>query len=65
MASTTAEVALYFGEDDPKFLEAVDRLRFAADPPLEFEEIRQILGPVWTVAYDKGYQDGADEESSY
>lgn len=61
MASTTAYVALYFGEDDPKFLEAVDRLRFAADPPLEFEEIKKILGPVWNVAYDKGYSEGSEE----
>jgi hypothetical protein len=61
MASTTAEVALYFGEDDPDFLEAVDRLRFTANPSLGFEEIRKILGPVWSAAYDKGYRDAAEE----
>lgn len=60
MASTTAEVLLYFGSDDPKFVKAVDALRFSAEPPLETAEIVKILQPIWSVAYDRGYEDGLD-----
>lgn len=61
MSSTTAEVVLYFQEDDPKFVDAVNAMRFIANPPLVFEEVRKILAPIWSVAYDKGYEDGLDD----
>lgn len=60
MASTTAEVLLYFGNDGPKFQAAVDRLRFLIDPELTFREIVEILDPVFQAAYEEGYRDGSD-----
>lgn len=64
MASDTAQIALYFGEDDPDFLDAVSKLRFSADPPLEFEEMRKILVPIWGVAFDQGYREGLEQGAS-
>lgn len=60
MASTTAEVLLYFGEDRPGFVEAVNKLRFIIEPELSTREIINILGPVWSAAYSKGYDEGYD-----
>lgn len=59
MASTTAEVMLYFGSDDPKLQAAITQLRFIAPVELTTREIIDILGPVWSVAYNEGYADGA------
>lgn len=43
MASTTAEVILYFGNDDAEFVNAVNRLRFSEEPELTTQEIIKIL----------------------
>lgn len=58
MASTTAEVLLYFGEDGKEFQEAVNKLRFIIEPELSTREIINILGPVWSAAYSKGWEYG-------
>lgn len=60
MASTTAEVLLYFGVSGYRFNEAVNKLRFTTDPEMNFDEIISILGPVWSAAYSKGYDEGYD-----
>ena len=60
MASTTAEVLLYFGEDGYRFKQAVDKLRFSLDPELSTREIIDLIGPVWSAAYSKGYDEGYD-----
>jgi hypothetical protein len=43
MASTTAEVLLYFGNDDREFAKAVDYIRFSEEPELSTQEIIKIL----------------------
>ena len=43
MASTTAEVMLYFGNDTEEFVRAVNFIRFSSDPELTAEEIIKIL----------------------
>lgn len=43
MASTTAEVLLYFGNDTEEFARAVNFIRFSGDPELTTEEIITIL----------------------
>lgn len=63
MASTTAEVLLYFGESGYRFNEAVNKLRFTTDPEMNFDEIISILGPVWAAAYSKGWDDGFGDGS--
>lgn len=60
MASTTAEVLLYFGTDSEEFKAAVDKLRFSQDPPLETREIINLIGPIWSVAFDRGFWEGSD-----
>lgn len=57
MASTTAEVLLYFGTDEPKFKEAVDKIRFLSDPPLETREIINLIGPIYNRGYDAAERD--------
>jgi hypothetical protein len=54
MASTTAEVLLYYGVDDEKFAEAVNAIRFSSEPPLETREIINIINPIWGVAHEEG-----------
>jgi len=63
MASTTAEVLLYFGEDGREFKQAVDKLRFAADPEMSTREIIDIINPIWRVAFDLGRQEGYEDAS--
>lgn len=63
MASTTAEVQLYFGDDRDALREVIDRLRFSQDPPLEKAEIIAIMQPIWTVAWNKGWSAGYDDAS--
>lgn len=63
MASTTAEVLLYFGASvDSEFGETVDKLRFLTDPPMETREIIDLISPVWQAGYDDGWMDRADQE---
>lgn len=63
MASTTAEVLLYFGASaDKKLTEAVNKLRFLTDPPMETQEIINILSPAYRAGYDEGWMDRADQE---
>lgn len=63
MSSTTAEVQLYFEDDSNILREAIDKLRFSQDPPLETAEIIAIMQPVWTVAWNKGWSVGYDDAS--
>lgn len=60
MASTTAEVMLYFGEDGKGFEKAVNALRFSAEPPLETDEIIAIIRPIWDAGWQRGFADGTD-----
>jgi hypothetical protein len=55
MASTTAEVQLYFQCDDPKFVETVNRLRFDGVIERTTREIIDLINPIWDAAYDKGW----------
>lgn len=43
MASTTAEVMLYFGEDSQEFANAVNYIRFSVEPEMSAQEIINIL----------------------
>lgn len=43
MASTTAEVIMYFGNDDAEFVRAVNYIRFSEAPELTAPEIIDIL----------------------
>ena len=61
MSSTTAEVLLYYGVDDRKFAEAVNTIRFSADPPLETREIINIINPIWRTAFDLGREEGHND----
>lgn len=58
MASTTAEVLLYFGTDDPEFRKVVDTLRFITTPQMDTREIIELLKPVYRRGYDEGEADG-------
>lgn len=49
---------MYFGEDGKEFQEAVNKLRFIIEPELSTREIINILGPVWSAAYSKGWEYG-------
>lgn len=60
MASTTAEVMLYFGCDDPEFRKTVDTLRFVTTPQMTAREIIDLLSPVWRGGYDQGMMDGEE-----
>jgi hypothetical protein len=61
MASTTAEVLLYYGVDDEKFAEAVNAIRFSSEPPLETREIIDLVNPIWRIAFDLGRKEGYDD----
>lgn len=50
MASTTAEVLLYFGTEDPEFRKAVDTLRFITTPQMTAREIIDLIRPIWAEA---------------
>jgi hypothetical protein len=63
MASTTAEVLLYFGTDDPEFTETVNKIRFSVDPPYETRAIIDIINPIWRVAFDLGREEGYEDAS--
>lgn len=58
MASTTAEVMLYYGIDTPEFEKSVNSIRFSKDPELSFREIVKIISPIYDAAYDKGWDRG-------
>lgn len=62
MASTTAEVQLYFGTDDPEFRKAVNALRFDGVIERSTREIIDLINPIWREAFDfgreEGYRDG-------
>lgn len=63
MASTTAEVLMYFNASvDSRFGETVNKLRFLTDPPMETREIIDLISPVWRAGYDDGWMDRADQE---
>jgi hypothetical protein len=59
MASTTAEVLLYYGVDDEGFENSVNAIRFSQNPPLEVREIIDIINPIWREAFDLGREDEA------
>ncbi len=58
MASTTAEVLLYFGTDDTEFEDAVDKIRFSQEPPMEAREIIDLIKPIYWRGYYEGEADG-------
>lgn len=60
MASTTAEVQLYFQCDDPEFRKTIDTLRFITTPQMTSREIIDLLRPVWRNGYDEGIRDASD-----
>lgn len=57
MASTTAEVLLYFGTDEPKFKEAVTRLRFLIEPEMTTRELIELISPIYNGGYDAAERD--------
>ena len=61
MASTTAEVLLYFGTDSEEFKAAVDKLRFSQDPPLETREIINLINPIYSEGYGRAERDISSE----
>lgn len=52
MASTTAEVMLYYSTDDIDFERAVNALRFSNYPELTTREIIKLINPIWKAAQD-------------
>lgn len=58
MASTTAEVLLYFGSREPDFRKTVDTLRFVTTPQMTAKEIIDLLKPIYRAGYDEGFSDG-------
>jgi hypothetical protein len=58
MASTTAEVMLYFGTDDKDFQRTVNEIRFSDDPSLDAREIIELLKPIYMRGYYEGKADG-------
>lgn len=61
MASTTAEVLLYFGTDDPEFRKAVDTIRFITTPQMETREIINLIGPIYSEGYNRAERDISSE----
>lgn len=62
MASTTAEVLLYYGTDDDNFKATVDYLRFSRSPEMTAREIIDIINPIWRFAREQGYDAALDPE---
>ena len=61
MASTTAEVMLYFGTDDPAFRKTIDTLRFITTPQMDTREIIELLKPVYWEGHYEGFSEGYDQ----
>ena len=65
MASTTAEVMLYFQCDDSEFRKTIDTLRFITTPQMTTREIIDLLRPVWKGGYRDGYDTRDYEERDW
>jgi len=61
MASTTAEVMLYFGTDNRKFADSVSSIRFDGIHERSVREIIEIIKPFYHTGYDEGWDEGRDQ----